>query len=98
MLNVTKRSLAAGLAIAAAAVPSVAQARLEFDPPVAPARSAPAHAASEASAAQPEASAQPGFQWGDAGIGAAGAVALLGAGAAASGVARRRRAQRPIVG
>jgi hypothetical protein len=41
----------------------------------------------------PTATATPaeGFQWGDAGIGAAGAVVLLGAAAAGSTVTRRRR-------
>lgn len=38
------------------------------------------------------------FQWGDAGIGAAGAVGLVGAGALLSGAARRRRVQRGLVG
>jgi hypothetical protein len=32
-----------------------------------------------------------GFQWGDAGIGAAGAVVLLGAGVLGAGATRRRR-------
>jgi hypothetical protein len=37
--------------------------------------------------------AQPaGFQWDDAGIGAAGTVLLLGAGAMTAGLARRKRA------
>jgi hypothetical protein len=39
-----------------------------------------------------------GFQWGDAGIGAAAAITVLGAGAASSGAARRRRTQRTVVG
>jgi hypothetical protein len=37
-----------------------------------------------------------GFQWGDAGIGAAGAIGLVGAGALLSGTARRRRVQRGL--
>lgn len=36
------------------------------------------------------------FQWGDAGIGAAGAVLLLGTGAGAAGAMRRRRVHRPV--
>jgi hypothetical protein len=39
-----------------------------------------------------------GFDWGDAGIGAAGAVVLMGAAAAAVGVTRRRRIQRTLAG
>lgn len=39
-----------------------------------------------------------GFQWGDAGIGAAGAVALMGAGAAASLTVRRRRVRQIVTG
>jgi hypothetical protein len=41
---------------------------------------------------------QPGFQWGDAGIGAAGAAVLLGGAAAGVGMTRRRRLQRTVVG
>jgi len=44
------------------------------------------------------ATSQGGFQWGDAGIGAAGMMVLLGTGAGAAGAMRRRRAQRPVVG
>jgi hypothetical protein len=44
------------------------------------------------------ATSQGGFQWGDAGIGAAGMIVLLGTGAGAAGAMRRRRAQRPVVG
>lgn len=45
-------------------------------------------------------SAQSGseFEWGDAGIGAAGMAALMGAGAAASVSVRRRRVRRVIAG
>lgn len=44
------------------------------------------------------ATSQRGFQWGDAGIGAAGIVVLLGAGATATGAMRRRRAHRAVTG
>jgi outer membrane protein TolC len=44
------------------------------------------------------ATSQGGFQWGDAGIGAAGMIVLLGTGAGAAGAMRRRRAHRPVVG
>jgi hypothetical protein len=43
-------------------------------------------------------SSQSGFQWGDAGIGAAGAAVVLGGAAAGVGVTRRRRIQRTAVG
>jgi hypothetical protein len=47
--------------------------------------------ASAAAAVHPAApSSQAGFQWGDAGIGAAGALALVGLGAGAAVVIRRR--------
>jgi hypothetical protein len=39
-----------------------------------------------------------GFDWGDAGIGAAGAVVLIGAAAAGVGVTRRKRIQRTVAG
>lgn len=38
------------------------------------------------------------FQWGDAGIGAAGVLVLLGAAAAGAGVTRRRRVRRTAIG
>ncbi len=38
------------------------------------------------------------FQWGDAGVGAAGLVVLLGAGAGAASAMRRRRVHRVITG
>lgn len=41
---------------------------------------------------------QGGFQWGDAGIGAAGMIVLFGTGATAAGAMRRRRPQRPVTG
>ncbi|MGH2891912.1 MAG: hypothetical protein ACRDPM_01405 [Solirubrobacteraceae bacterium] len=43
------------------------------------------------------ASAQSSFQWRDAGIGAAGGAALLGAGAFASVAIRRRNTNHPAV-
>jgi hypothetical protein len=44
------------------------------------------------------ATSQGGFQWGDAGIGAASMIVLLGAGAGAVGVVRNRRVNRPVAG
>jgi len=53
-------------------------------------------AASTAKPSTAPATSSGGFQWGDAGIGAAGAVVLLGAGGL--GVAATRRRRRPLVG
>jgi hypothetical protein len=93
--KLSKRLLAAGLMVAAASFPAVAQARLNFDPPSKTAASAPAPAVS-AQASPPTRDSS--FQWGDAAIGAAGAVVLVGAGAAATSGARRRRGQRQLAG
>jgi hypothetical protein len=87
-----KRSLVAGLAIGTASFPTAARARVELNPAPAPSASQPAQVASPSTRAQPSANAQPGFQWPDAGIGAAGAVVLLGAGAGAANAVRRRYA------
>jgi hypothetical protein len=96
--NLIKRLLTGGLVIAAAGFPSAAQARLNLDPPPGAVASSTAPVVSRPSVHRSEPSAQSGFQWGDAGIGAAGTVALLGAGVAASGVARRRRAHGTVIG
>lgn len=53
---------------------------------------------SASSSVRSTATSQGGFQWGDAGIGAAGMMVLLGTGAGAAGAVRRRRAQRPVIG
>jgi hypothetical protein len=103
MFHVTKRGLAAGLVIAAASFPAAAEARLNLNPPAPTSASpssivngrVPALPRAAASVHQPAAAVQSGFQWDDAGIGAAGAAVLLGAGVAASGAARRRR---PLAG
>jgi hypothetical protein len=93
-----KRSLAAGLAIGAASLPTAAQARVDLNPPPPPTVSQPARVASAPTRSQPGSSAQPGFRWGDAGIGAAGAVVLLGAGAGTANAMRRRRGPRAVTG
>lgn len=73
------------LLAAALALPGAAQARPNTNP-----LGGPAAVVIESSA--PAGSGSSGFQWDDAGIGAAGAALLLGAAAAATGSARRRRA------
>jgi hypothetical protein len=87
--HLIKRSLAGGLVIAAVGFPSAAQAMLYGGPSGA---STPA----ATSAAPLTATAQGGFQWGDAGIGAGAAVVLLGVGALGTGATRRRR--QPVIG
>ena len=92
--HVVGRWLSGGLAIAAVSFPPAAQAML-------PRADSPSSATGQSSSAigLPVQSAgkagQDGFQWGDAGIGAAGTVVLLGAGAAA---ARRHRVSRTVIG
>jgi hypothetical protein len=86
-----KCSFLAAAAIAAAAVPAGAQARPFFDPsdvhtaPLAPVVTV---------VREPAANGPAGFQWDDAGIGAAGAIVLLSAGAGAATTIRRRRTRR----
>ncbi len=96
--DVIRRLVASGVVIAAAGLPAAAQARFVVDPPVAPPANSPALAASGLSAPRTPAGSQPGFHWDDAGIGAGGAVLLLGAGVAGSGLARRNRRHRTVVG
>ena len=85
------RSVLAAAAVSMAVLPAGAQARPLFDP-------APVHTAPPARVAtvvqQPEASGPANFQWDDAGIGAAGAIVLLGVGAGAATTIRRRRTRR----
>ena len=85
--NLIKRSLAAAAVVATAGFPTAAQATLVGGggAPAVPATSTPF------APPQPVAGSHSSFQWGDAGIGAAGAVALLGAGAIGVSVTRRRR-------
>ncbi len=96
--GVTKRCLAGGLLVAAASFPAAAQARFDLNPSPPPAASAPLPAASRPSVHQGGPSTEAGFQWGDAGLGAAGTVVLLGTGATAVGIARRRRVHRTAIG
>ena len=85
MLNhLIRRSLAGGLVIAAASFPATAQAMFtDGGGASSPATITPA-------AHPPVATSNSSFQWGDAGIGAAGATVLLGAGALGVGATRRR--------
>jgi len=90
MLNHTliKRSLATASIVAAAGFPASAQAILVNEggggrvPSTPPVVKATAPSVSQTGSE---------FQWGDAGIGAAGATVLLGTGALGAGMTRRRR-------
>jgi hypothetical protein len=86
--TLVKRSLAASLAIAAATVPAAAQAMPIYADPAPPATPTPQH---QAPAPAEPTSSHTGFHWDDAGIGAAGTAALLGAGGLAAVAMRRRR-------
>jgi hypothetical protein len=84
------RSLAGGLVVAATGFPSAAQAML-MDGGGGP----PRQIASGPPAPQVVSSHSSSFEWGDAGIGAAGATVLVGAGMLGATATRRRR--RPAV-
>src|SRR5450631_4078986 len=90
MLKATKRTLTAAAMIAAASAPATASARYNLNPepsavphPVQTLR--PARPAPQAN------SASGGFEWGDAGLGAAGTLVLLATGAGSAAVITRRR-------
>jgi hypothetical protein len=85
-----RTAVTAATLIAAAAFPSLAEAR-----PEEPMRAIPTPAATAAPMAAPATGGGESFEWGDAGIGAAGAAALMTAGTAAT-VALRRRAERAV--
>jgi hypothetical protein len=96
MFKLTKRTLAAAGVALAAIAPAAASARVDFNPPLPSVTSGQAQSAivpsGRATASSPE-----GFQWDDAGIGAAATAVLVGAGAAASGAGRRRRTHRTAI-
>lgn len=89
----THRALIGGLAVVAAGLPAPAQASPLANTPGA----SPSVAAVSVSPGRAPVRTGSGFQWDDAGLGAAGAVVLLGTGVALTGGARRRRVQRSIV-
>ena len=74
-----KRLATTGIAIAALSLPATAHARVMKDPAVYP------------TATPPAAHTAAGFQWEDAGIGAATTALLLGGGVLVASAARRRR-------
>jgi hypothetical protein len=98
---VNKRALIAGLVALAASCPAAAQAQVNQSPETGQVpTTAPVNAPLTQTASQiPTATTtDPGFQWGDAGIGAGGALLVIGAGTAAAGAARRRRGHRAVTG
>jgi hypothetical protein len=92
MFKLIKRSLAAATAVFLISAPATAFARFNLDP-------SPASVDSvvQAPLPQPTAtmSAAQGFQWDDAGVGAAGVLVLVGLGSGAV-LARRRRPRHPL--
>jgi hypothetical protein len=91
--QISKRVVTASVVIAGAGLPSTAIARpieagstFSVSPP-----------AVTASAPQPAAQAAQGFEWGDAGVGAAGMLLVIGVGSGAV-VAVRRRGGRAVMG
>ena len=94
LLQVRRSSLTL-LAVAAVALPAGAQARPIFDPPSdgqTGHRDEPAASVNDVQPPEPTATTR--FQWDDAGIGAAGAIVLLGGGAGTATAIRRRRRHR----
>ena len=84
-----RRLLAAATVITATSLPASAMARFNLEPTSsAPPTTAPS---APTPATPPPTAGDPGFQWGDAGIGAAGAVLVLGSGALVYAAPRRSR-------
>jgi hypothetical protein len=95
MLKSIKRLLIVATVILAVSAPSVAYARFfEYGSPAGTSTDGQPQPLGVSSVPRVTASSSQGFQWGDAGIGAAGALVLVGAGA---GVARRRRTQQAVL-
>jgi hypothetical protein len=88
---ITTRAVTSALVILAAAIPATAEAKFNLEPAGA-SGPAPLTQPTTPPPARAPAGPQAGFQWGDAGLGAAGAALLLGTGALAVAVPRRRRA------
>ncbi len=94
MLQFTKRVLVTAIAVAAVATPSAAYARINLE------ANAQQTGVAEGGASVPQAGGVQvpanGFDWGDAGIGAAASALLIGGGGIVVG--RRRSARRVVVG
>ena len=96
MFKSIKRLLVAATAVLVFSAPSAAFARYAGD--AGGSVSGPARAALTAPVSKATASSSQGFQWGDAGVGAASIIALLGLGVGAASLLRQRRVHRPIAG
>ncbi len=96
--HLIKRSLTGALVIGAATIPAASAQAMYLEEHGGSSGQAQiaAPVVSQAAPSQPAAASGSSFQWGDAGIGAAGAVVLLGLGATGAGMTRRRRLQRPV--
>lgn len=93
MLKASKRKIAVMAALITVGAPAPAYAAFNLAPgdPISPA--APAAALTASPVQGPSASSSQGFQWDDAGIGAAAMLVLVGAGTA---VTRRLRGQQIV--
>lgn len=96
MYRSTKRILTAATVVLAASAPSTAYASPAQDPGPSTS-SGQAQSAIVPSVQRTTASSPQGFQWDDAGIGAAGVLVLLGLGSGAT-IARRHRVHTPLAG
>ncbi|HTX30081.1 MAG TPA: hypothetical protein VMD09_01785 [Solirubrobacteraceae bacterium] len=94
MFKSIKRLLVAAAAILALSAPSSAFAMV-FATDGGGSAGGPAQPSSAPSVARAASSSQ-GFLWGDAGVGAASIIVLLGAGVGIASVTRQRRAHRPV--
>jgi hypothetical protein len=98
MFKLIKRIAIAAIVVMAASAPSAAYARFNLDPGTAPVVSSQKiQNAVPPRAAKASASSSQGFQWDDAGIGAAGALVLVSVGSGTM-LARRRRTHHPLTG
>jgi hypothetical protein len=97
MFKLTKRIATGVTVVLAASAPSAAEARFNLNPPAtAPVVSSQTiQNAAPASARSASASSSQGFQWDDAGIGAAGALMLVSVGSGTM-LVRRRRTHHPL--
>jgi hypothetical protein len=96
MFRLIKRIATVATVAVAASAPSAAYAMPNLDSGPTPAVSSRAvHNAAPSPAEQAQASSSQGFQWDDAGIGAAGVLALVSVGTGAM-IARRRRTHHPL--
>jgi hypothetical protein len=95
MFQHIKRILTVATVLLAVSAPSAAYARFVQDPPAPSAMSSQVQSAIVPFGQRATTSSRQGFQWDDAGIGAAGVLVLAGVGSGAV-VTRRRRVHNPL--